>query len=301
MEFISCIKNFPRHFKSALQNLRRNFVMTLSSALTVTFTLMLIGVIVVAAFNLETMAGHIEKSLTIYAKVDRTLTDEEAKEIEPSITGLEGVSSVEFSSKDDELNKLIESQNESGQELFESYRENNPLGAAYTITTTDDADISSVAKQIENIDSISEVNYGGETTASLIKTLKLIRNGSIGVSIVLGVIAILLISNTIKMAIESRAEEIKIMRLVGASNWYIKLPYMIEGMLIGVIGAILPILILSIGYPLMYNSLHGFLPTIIQIIEPFPFVLYMAIGIVAIGILVGIIGSHNATRRYLKH
>lgn len=301
MEFISSIKNFPRHLKTANQNLRRNVVMTLSSALTVTFTLILIGVIVVAALNLETMAGHIEQSLTIYAKVDRTLTDEEAEDIAPSIKSIDGVANVTFSSKDEELTKLIESQNEAGQKLFETYRDDNPLGAAYTVTTTSDADISSVAKSIENIDAISEVNYGGETTASLIKTLKLIRNGSIAVAVVLGIIAILLISNTIKMAIESRSEEIKIMRLVGASNWYITLPYMIEGVIIGFFGSILPIVTISVGYTLVYNSLHGFLPTIIQFIEPMPFVIYTSLAILGFGVVVGIIGSASATIKYLKH
>ena len=120
MELISCIKNFPKHCKTAIQNIWRNGVMSISSIFAVTITLVLIAVIGVVAINIQDMTYDIEESLTIYVKMDREVKDSKAKDIQPDIEAIEGVKKVEFSSKDDELNKLIESQNDDGKKLFET-------------------------------------------------------------------------------------------------------------------------------------------------------------------------------------
>lgn len=118
MELISCIKNFPKHCKTALQNIWRNGVMSISSIFAVMITLVLIAVIGVVAINIQDMTYNIEDSLTIYVKMDRELSDKKAQEKQADIEKLAGVKKVTFSSKDDELNKLIESQNEDGQKLL---------------------------------------------------------------------------------------------------------------------------------------------------------------------------------------
>ena len=125
MELISCIKNFPRHCKTAIQNIWRNGVMSISSIFAVTITLALIAVIGVVAINLQDMTYNIEEGLTIYVQMDRALSDEEAQKIQPEIEDIKYVKSVEFSTKDNELDKLIEIQGEEGKKLFESYRKNN--------------------------------------------------------------------------------------------------------------------------------------------------------------------------------
>ena len=109
-----------------------------------------------------------------------------------------------------------------------------------------------------------------------------------------------MIANTIKITITSRQTEISIMRMVGASNWYIRLPYMLEGIFIGIIGAIIPILIVYFGYTMLYESASGMLPAILTLREPFPFIWQCSGLLVGLGSGVGLIGSFVSVRKFLK-
>jgi cell division transport system permease protein len=300
MELISCIKNFPKHCKTAIQNIWRNGVMSISSIFAVTITLVLIAVIGVVAINIQDMTYDIEESLTIYVKMDREVKDSKAKDIQPDIEAIEGVKKVEFSSKDDELNKLIESQNDDGKKLFETYRKNNPLGAAYVVEVKDTKQLDSIAQKIQELDHVNEVNYGGESTSSLVSSLESIRNGGAIFVAALTVIALFMIANTIKITITSRQTEISIMRMVGASNWFIRLPYMLEGIFIGIIGAIIPVLVLYFGYTTVFNSARDILPAMMTLRAPFPFIWQCTGILVGLGSGVGLIGSFVSVRKFLK-
>lgn len=300
MEFISCIKNFPKHCKTALQNIWRNGVMSVSSVFAVTLTLLLIAVIGVVAINIQDMTYSIEESLTIYVKIDRELKDADAQLIQPEIEKIKGVKHVEFSSKDNELDKLIESQDEDGKKLFESYRKNNPLGAAYVVEVKDTKKLEDVSSKIKEIEHVNEVNYGGQSTSSLVNGLETLRNGGAIFVVGLSVIALFMIANTIKMTITSRQTEISIMRMVGASNWYIRLPYMLEGIFIGILGSIVPILILYFGYNAIYSSAKDLIPSIMALRAPYPFVWQCAGILVGLGSGVGLIGSFVSVRKFLK-
>ena len=164
MEFISCVKNFPKHCKTAFQNIWRNGVMSVSSVFAVTITLVLIAVIGIIAINIQDMTLSIEESLTVYVKIDRELK-------EPAIEKIAGVKKATFSSKDNELNKMLTQQNDTGKELLETYRKNNPLGAAYVVEVTDAKQIDTVADQIRTLNNVNEVNSGGESTSSLVDSL----------------------------------------------------------------------------------------------------------------------------------
>lgn len=300
MELISCIKNFPRHCKTAFQNIWRNGVMSISSVFAVSITLILIAVIGAIAINIQDMTYSIEESLTIYVKMDRELSDEKAEALTPDIEAIDGVKGVEFSSKDDELTKLIESQNEDGQKLFETYRKNNPLGAAFVVEVKDTKKLSEVAETIETIEGVNEVNYGGESTSSLVNSLETVRNGGAAFVVGLTIVALFMIANTIKMTITARQTEISIMRMVGASNWYIRLPYMLEGIFIGIIGAIVPIIVLYFGYTTIYASAHDFLPSLLVLRDPFPFIWQCGAILIGLGSSVGLIGSFVSVRKFLK-
>lgn len=300
MEFISCVKNFPKHCKTAVKNIWRNGVMSVSSIFAVTITLVLIAIIGVIAINIQDMTYSIEESLTIYVKVDRELKDGDAQKIQPSLEKIDGVKKVTFSSKDEELDKMIESQNDEGKKLFETYRKNNPLGAAFVVEVKDAKQLDTVSAAIGNIEHINEVNSGGESTNSLVNSMEAVRNGGAIFVVALTVVALFMIANTIKITITSRQTEISIMRMVGASNWYIRLPYMLEGIFIGVLGAIVPILVLYFGYTFIYDGASGLLPAMLTLRSPFPFIWQCAGLLVALGSGVGLIGSFVSVRKFLK-
>ena len=300
-ELISCIKNLPKHFKTSLVNLWRNGAMTFSSIFAVTITLLLIGVISVLALNVQDISANIEEGVRIYVKLERSIDENAENEVGKQIKQLKGVASATYFSKDEELSKLIDKQGEDGKELFESYRDDNPLGAAYVVEAKDPTQLASLAKKIKDIPNVNSVNYGGDSTQSMVSTLNTIQTSGTVFIVGLVIVALFMISNTIKITITARSTEISIMRMVGASNWYIRIPFMLEGMLIGLFGAIIPIFVLVYGYGALYNYTGGSLMSSMLVLKaPMPFIRDFSFILAGLGAGVGLIGSFVSIRRFLK-
>ena len=300
-ELISCIKNLPKHFKTSLVNLWRNGAMTFSSIFAVTITLLLIGVISVLALNVQDISANIEEGVRIYVKLERSIDENAENEVGKQIKQLKGVASATYFSKDEELSKLIDKQGEDGKELFESYRDDNPLGAAYEVEAKDPTKLASLAKKIKDIPNVNSVNYGGDSTQSMVSTLNTIQASGTVFIVGLVIVALFMISNTIKITITARSTEISIMRMVGASNWYIRIPFMLEGMLIGLFGAIIPIFVLVYGYGALYNYTGGSLMSSMLVLKaPMPFIRDFSFILAGLGAGVGLIGSFVSIRRFLK-
>lgn len=300
-ELISCIKNLPKHFKESLVNLWRNGAMSFSSVFAVTITLLLIGVISVLALNVQDISANIEEGVRIYVKLERSIDENAEKEVGNQIKQIKGVGKVTYSSKDEELNKLIDKQGEDGKALFESYREDNPLGSAYEVEAKDPTKLASLAKKIKDIPNVNSVNYGGDSTQSMVNTLNTIQKAGSVFIVGLVIVALFMISNTIKITITARSTEISIMRMVGASNWYIRIPFMLEGMLIGLFGAIIPILVLVYGYGALYNYTGGSLMSSMLVLKaPMPFIRDFSFVLAGLGAGVGLVGSFVSIRRFLK-
>ena len=188
-----------------------------------------------------------------------------------------------------------------GKELFESYRDDNPLGAAYEVEAKDPTKLASLAKKIKDIPNVNSVNYGGDSTQSMVSTLNTIQTGGTVFIVGLVIVALFMISNTIKITITARSTEISIMRMVGASNWYIRIPFMLEGMLIGLFGAIIPIFVLVYGYGALYNYTGGSLMSSMLVLKaPMPFIRDFSFILAGLGAGVGLIGSFVSIRRFLK-
>ena len=300
-ELISCIKNLPKHLKTALQNIWRNGVMSISSIFAVTITLLLIGVIGILALNVQDMSSSIEEGVRIYVKLERDIDSAREQAIGDEIKNIKGVEKVTFFTKDEELDKLIDKQGEDGASLFESYRDDNPLGAAYEVEAKDASKLANISDKISGIAGVNTVNYGGESTQDMVKTLQTIRTGGTIFVVALAVVALFMIANTIKITITARQTEISIMRMVGASNWYIRIPFMLEGMLIGLIGAIIPVIVLVFGYGMIYDYVGGmFMSAMLSLKEPMPFIRDFSLILVALGAGVGLVGSFVSIRRFLK-
>lgn len=304
-ELISCIRNLPRHTVTAVKNIWRNGAMSFSSIFSVTITLVIIGVIGIMAVCINDMTYQVENNLTIHVKMERDVTQEDIDEVFVDLKALDHVKKVTYSSKAEELQKLIDSFGEDG-EIFNSpeYQgEGNPLGDAFIIEADDATYIDAIAKNIEKIAGVNKVNYGGENTMDLVRSLEMIRNfGSIFI-VGLALITLFMISNTIKMTITSRSTEISIMRMVGASNWFIRIPFMIEGVLIGLLGSILPVAAIAFGYYTLYEITAtgtSFALNLIQLRDPYPFLLYFGGILAGLGMVVGLVGSFMSVRKFLK-
>lgn len=299
---IKFFRSIPYHTKVAYQSLTRHLAMTFSSVSAVTITLTLLMAFLLIGGNITNFTYNIEQSLMIHATIDSTLKKDEIVVLEKKIKNLENVTNVEYITKDEELENYLNTVDESSRKLYESYKgEGNPLFDAFKIKVDAGENMEKVHKQLMKMEGIHESDYGGNTADMIVKGMNGIRIiGGVFV-LALSVLAVFLISNTIKSAIYSRNYEIAIMRNVGATNGFIKIPFMIEGMFIGILGSIIPIFITCFGYDYLYKSTAGiFLIPMFKLQEVVPFVPYVCLILLGTGMIVGILGSFFAVNKYLK-
>lgn len=290
-----------RPFKEGFVGLIRHLAMSFSSIMAVMITLTIVSLFVMLTVNIQEITKSIEAKVQIHVQIKNDVELPGIGELERSIRAMDGVVEVVFSDKDKELNQFIDAYGEEGK-IFEMYRgEKNPLRNAFIIEVEDANTIDSISKRVERLDGIESVNYGGVNAIKLVDILNSIRDSGFILVGFLGFLALFLIANTIKMSIHSRIHEISIMRTIGATNGFIRAPFVIEGILIGFLGAIAPVLISIFGYQYLYNAMGGILLSNLFILRPvFPFVYYLSYLLVLLGISVGLFGSYISVTRYLR-
>lgn len=290
-----------RSIRDAFKSVFRNFSLSLASISCITITLIIVAISIMVTFNVQSFTKEMEKDLTIVVFLDNDTTEEEVNTIRERLENMTNVESLTYQSKSS-IKDEMSSESDVFEEVMSTWNEeDNPLKDTFQVKVTDVEKISDTAKKIERLDKVSTVRYGEGMVDNLISAFEAAQNISYGVVIALILVTVFLIINTIKLTIFSRKREISIMRLVGASNFTIKTPFIVEGMVLGLLGSIIPILIVCFGYVALYNHFDGYLYSkMISLIEPEPFI-YMVSGIVVvIGIIVGMIGSASAVRKYLK-
>ncbi len=290
-----------RPFKEGFIGLVRHMAMSISSIMAVMVTLFLVSLFLLLTVNLQQITTSVQSKVQIHVQILNEVSLDQIGELKREILEISGVVQVDFSDKEKELDRFIASYGEEGK-IFEMYRgEKNPLRNAFIIDVSEGELIDQVSTKIRLLDGIESVNYGGLNALKLIEILNSIRDSGLILVSVLGLLAIFLITNTIKMSIHSRMSEIQIMRTIGATNGFIRSPFLIEGILIGILGSILPIIITIFGYQYIYQSLNGVLLSSIFILRPvFPFVFELSYLIALLGISVGLLGSFISVSRYLR-
>ena len=300
----SMINRFWRPIKEGFFGVLRHGAMSISAAIAVTLTLIIISLFLIFTLNVNQFTQGIEQSVQISATVEygRESAEEEDR-ISLAIQNIDGVESVKYSSKEEEFQYYLDSfSDEKTREAFRPFEgENNPMHDAFYVTVKDGSALEAVASQIEQIDGVDSVNFGGSSAVTLVKMLKSIRYGGGILALALSLLAIFLIQNTIKLTIMARADEIAIMRNVGARNGFIRSPFLVEGMIIGALGAIIPIILTNYGYRYVYNLTGGYMiSAMFKLIPPDPFVGQLSLILLAIGVIVGLIGSFFSVTRYLR-
>lgn len=289
-----------RHIREGFKNVIRNGWMSVASIGAVTVTLVLVGTFITLMLNINQMTVKVEEDVKIKTLIDVTADDDAIKKLGEEIEAISGVATVEFSSKDDEFRALIEDMGEQGK-AWELYEQDNPLNHAYIVQTIEPQETERVAKEIEKLDYVYKVNYGQDVVPKLFKFNNYVR--TIGIILIIGLVltAIFLISNTIKLTIMARSTEIGIMKLVGATNAFIRWPFFIEGLLLGLLGSVIPILVITIIYSYIYESVVNQTAfPFVQLLPLHPFLLQISGIIVFIGAVIGMWGSGMSVRKFLK-
>ncbi len=294
-------RTFFRSLRDACKSVVRNFSLSLASISCITITLVIIAAALLISENVKSFASDVEGDVTIVAFLNSNVEDSERENFELELKKINNVESFNYQSKAD-VKSQMEKENDTFGEILSQWDEDeNPLKDTYTIKVIDVNKIGKTADKIKGITGVNSVQYGEGLVEQMVSMFDSIKKITYIAAIALVLVTIFLIVNTIKLTIFSRKREISIMRLVGASNYRIKLPFVFEGIILGIIGSIIPIAIVIYGYTALYNSLGGVLfSSVIRMVKPMPFVFYASGIILVVGMVVGMFGSARAVRRYIK-
>ncbi len=289
-----------RNIRDAFKSVFRNFSLSLASISCITITLLVVSIAIILTYNVNNFAGLVKSDVTIVAFLDQGITDENIDMVEQEIKKIDGIESYTFNDKMDIMKQMMES-SDSFKIMSEYTEEDTPIQDTFLVKVVDIEEIGKIAKLIEKIRYVESVQYGEGLVEKLITVFDVVKNVSIGIVVALIIVTAFLISNTIKITIFSRKREIEIMRLVGASNINIKIPFIFEGLFLGVLGSIIPVATTIYGYMALYNHFDGqFLSPFIRLVKPEPFIYIISLILVAIGIIVGMFGSLKAVKKHLK-
>lgn len=307
--------NLGYSLREAGHHFRRNWTTVLGAIVTIFLSLFIIGLFVLGSVMISSVVGGVEDSVTIQAYLSDDASDSAVESLQSKIEGWDNVESVTYKSKDEALEDYRTSMsNRNASDAVAALDGENPLPASLVITLTDPQEVAATAERIMDDSSFLQIRdtaddpesspaddvvYGQGTVDRLFEVTNYIRLAALALVIMLTFVAFVFINNTIRLAITARRREIAIMRLVGASNSFIRGPFVTEGVLESLIAALLAIAALAGG-------LHVLMPMLQQNLSFLAFdvpteVLYATFGgLLLIGILIGLFGSAIAMRRYLK-
>lgn len=290
-----------RSIRDAFKSVIRNFSLSLASISCITITLIIVALAVIASYNVQNFTEEIEKDMTIVVFLENDTTEEEAEKIGKKIELIKNVSSLTFETKQ-QVKEKMQQESDVFNAVLENFEgEDSPLKDTYQVKVKEIEKIKNTAEKIEKIDKVAVVRYGEGMVDKMVSAFTSIEKVTYGIVFALLLVTIFLIVNTIKLTIAARRKEIGIMRLVGASNFTIKTPFIVEGMVLGIFGSIVPIILCTYGYIAFYKHFNGYLYSeLIKLIVPEPFIYQVSLIILGVGIVVGMIGSSGAVRKYLK-
>ena len=288
-----------RGLRDSFKSVFRNFSLSVAAVACSTITLILVAVSIIVSYNVDSITKTLESELTIVVYLKKDVPDEQIENLKSSFVKMKNVEEVEF--KDNDEWKLEMKEYSETYSTTLDYLEENPLLDSFIVKVKDVNYLKETTDAIREFEYVESANYGEGMAENLISAFGVIEKVTIFIVLALVFVTAFLISNTIKLTIFSRRNEIEIMRLVGTSNSTIKLPFVFEGFILGFLGSIIPILITIYGYVLLYDHFNGYiLSPIITLVKPFNFVVYVSLILLVIGCVIGMIGSYRAVRKYLK-
>lgn len=295
------IRMLLRGIRDALKSVFRNFSLSFASVSCISITLIVIACSLLISYNVRNITNSIEQDVTIVVFIDKGATDVDLEQIDAQLRNIKNIESITLKTKEQEKEEFMK-ESEVFKNIMSDWKsDESPLKDSFMVKVVDIKEIGKTVEEIKKIEKVYMVQYGEGTVEKMVNVFTVIERVTIAIVLALIFVNIFLIINTIKLAIFARKREISIMRLVGASNFSIKYPFVIEGMVIGMIGSIVPILIIIYGYTYIYEYFDGVLfSSILELVKPQPFIYIVSLIVLAIGILVGMIGSSRAVRKYLK-
>lgn len=287
--------------KEGYENLKKHGSKTFSTMLIICATMLVLGIFIIIFTNVNKNVETVKVEQGIQAFIEDTATDADIEYIKDAIKKIDGVGEIRYISKDEayeDAKNVFKDQ----EYFLEGLDKVQIFPASYVVKFADIEKADNIKSQIEKIDGIYKVKYNSSTINAVISISKIANIFLLGIGVVLLVVSIFIISNTIKLAVYSNKREIFIMRYIGATNKFIKKPFVIEGAIMGIVSALISFMLISIAYVVIYARI----PKVGSSLGVFGFIPYsslwwmiLAIYIV-LGLFIGILGSSISIKKYLK-
>ncbi|MBQ3023179.1 MAG: permease-like cell division protein FtsX [Clostridia bacterium] len=289
---------FKYYFKSALSSFVRNGIMTVASFITVSCCLFLFGVFLLFTLNMNSISEQIESQCEIIARIDFDVSAQQQQDIYNTILNLENVKTAELETQEQALTNF---KKELGDDavVLEGLEGKRFLRSSVKISLKDIRKSEEAVKYIQKINGVAEVENRQDIVSKVVKFTAAVKKGSVMAMLILLIIAIFIIQNTIKLSVHARGKEIQIMKFVGATDHFIRMPFVIEGVMIGTLGFIASFVIITFGY----NAVISSVSSIIRLFDFVPLqacITPLGISMALFGVLMGALGSGLSIKRHLK-
>lgn len=284
--------------RETVTSLVRNRFMAVASILTVTLSMFILGAFLSAVLNINHMATYLESQveMTVYLK-DGIKTDD-VMAVGKQLKQLNGLKGISFMNKDQALANFRESMGDQAA-LLDSMN-GNPLPASYKISFQSPDQLQDAVNLVKKYPQVDDVQYGQEIVEQLYRVAQFIRISGIILILFLAAAELFIISNTIRLTVFARRREIQIMKYVGATNGFVRWPFLFEGMVIGFIGSGISSILLWLCYRMIQEEIHNAGLVFIPLLAMYPFIVHVAIFLLAAGIIIGALGSAISLRKYMK-
>ncbi|SNV88499.1 permease-like cell division protein FtsX [Clostridium cochlearium] len=292
---ISSIKYF---ISDSLKSIRRNKTISLASAATVAATLFILGVFMLSALNVKQVIKNVESKVEITVFLRDDITIGQQKELETKINAIDKIVDVRYESKEEAVKKFEEQLGEENKDLVKGLEKENPLPSSFILKVKDPEMVTDVVDEIKDLNGIEKIREGKKTVEKIVSVTKTIKWVGMILFIILIGVSLFLIGNTIKITVYSRRREIGIMKYIGATDWFIRWPFVIEGGLIGITGAIIGFLVLYYLYNAIYPKMAKAL-YLVDFINPSYILTSISWQFILAGILIGTVGSILSIRKFL--
>lgn len=292
------IRTIEYFIRAAFSSLRRNGLMSIASMTTVALSLLILGMFLVMVLNLNNMASVLESQVQISVYLEDELTDSEIRALGDRIAKTPGVQQATFIGKDEALARFKERLGEQ-QSILNTLGDTNPLPNAYEIKADNPDNVREIARQVSQYDGVENAKFSQNVVDQLFSLTHMIRIIGIALIVFLALAALFIISNTIRITVFARRKEIGIMKYVGATDWFIRWPFLIEGIILGFCGSLIAVILLFQAYSTLTQRVYetlAFLP----IIPKYPFLQIISLILVLAGMLIGATGSTISLKRFLK-
>lgn len=285
------------YIKETFTSLKRNSLMSIASISTVALSILVLGMFLTMVLNVNNLASHLENQVQVTIYMEDSASAEQLKQMEKVLRSTPGIVKVTPRTKEQALADFKKRLGEQ-QKLLAALGEDNPFPASFEIQVDNPERIPQLVPQFQQMPGVETAKFGQEVVEHLFQLTRVLRIGGVLLIILLAIATLFIISNTIRITVFARRQEVNIMKYVGATDWFIRWPFLLEGMIMGFVGALIASVALYKGYNAIQAKIYGTL-AFFPMLPSWPTMGWLCGGLVCVGTLIGALGSSISLRKFL--